>query len=88
MTTQSLYDDTVTYQEMFDTTTDLPMASKDIDAAALTDLLAEVVDEFIPDTGLEPDNEEVIEETEEFEEFLEDEKEKVIFAITYERTQQ
>ena len=75
MTTQSLYDDTVTYQDMFDTTTDLPMASKDIDAAALI----EIVEEFIPDTALETDDEESIDdqETEEFEEFIEDEKEPI-----------
>ena len=72
MTTQSLYDDTVTSQEMFDTTTDLPMASKDIDAAALI----EVIEEFIPEPGLETqDGEEYIdEETDESEfEYVEEE---------------
>ena len=72
MTTQSLYDDTVTSQEMFDTTTDLPMASKDIDAAALI----EVIEEFIPEPGLDTqDGEEYIdEETDESEfEYVEEE---------------
>ena len=79
MTTQSLYDDTVTYQDMFDTTTDLPMASKDIDAAALI----EIVEEFIPDTALETDDEESIDdqETEEFEEGVEISNDEILDNI-------
>ena len=78
MTTQSLYDDTVTSQDFYDTTTDLPMESKeDFEAAALTEIL---VEEFVPEPGLEQADEErdIEESDEDYEyEYVEEEEEKV-----------
>ena len=84
MTTQSLYDDTVTSQDFYDTTTDLPMESKeDFEALALTEIL---VEEFVPEAGLEQtDEDRNIEESEEDYEYEyveeeEEEKEKVQYT--------